>query len=317
MKSFSISRREFLGRGALAAGVLALGAGATPIPLMAEASAGTAPATGAAKRTATDLVALGSTGLMLSRMGIGTGSNNGAMQLAAGTEGFNKLIKYAFDQGITYIDTAPTYRTFGLIKDAIKGLPREKLFILSKVEDAQRGDVLKEIDRHRTAFGVDYVDCMLVHIQIKATWTDDWKKAMDGFLEAQEKKWIKSRGVSCHSLPALRAAVTSDFNQVHLVRVNPQGVRVDGERETSWENGSPKYDIAPVVAELKAMKEKKRGVIGMKIMGNWEFQTDEDRIKSVKYAMARPEIDAVVIGCKNTDEIDKGIKWINAALAEA
>jgi 1-deoxyxylulose-5-phosphate synthase len=316
MKFEPMSRREFLGRSALAAGAVVLAAGGAPV--LGQATTESAPAVGAAgKRTAVDQVMLGSTGLMLSRLGIGTGSNNGETQLAAGVEAFNKMVHYAFDQGITYIDTAPTYRTFGLIKGAIKGLPREKLFILSKLEDGQRGDIVKEIDRHRTTFGVDYVDCMLVHCQFKKGWTGDWKKAMDGILEAQDKKWIKARGVSCHSLPALRAAVASDWNQVHLVRVNPQGVRVDSERENSWENGSPKFEIAPVLAELKNMKEKKRGIIGMKIMGNGEFKADEDREKSVRFAMARPELDAVVIGVKNTDEIDKAIKMINAALAAA
>jgi hypothetical protein len=315
MNSDPISRREFLERSALAAGGVILAVSAAPVLGQAVAAA-TAPATAAAvKRTATDQVTLGSTGLKLSRLGIGTGSNNGETQLAAGVEGFNKLIHHAFDQGITYIDTAPTYRTFGLIKGAIKGLPREKLCIMSKLEDGQRGDILKEIDRHRTMFGVDYVDCMMVHCQYKGTWTDTWKKAMDGIAEAQDKKWIKARGVSCHSLPALRAAVASDWNQVHLVRVNPQGVRVDGMKEVSWENSSPRYDIAPVLVELKNLKEKKRGVIGMKIMGNGEFKTDEDREKSVKFAMSLPELDAVVIGVKNTDEVDKAIKMINAALA--
>ena len=80
---------------------------------------------------------------------------------------------------------------------------------------------------------------------------------------------------------------------------------------------SPNFDITPVVAELKKMKAKNRGVIGMKIMGNGEFTNDADREKSVRFAMAQRELDSVVIGFKSTEEIDKAIKLMNAALAGA
>jgi predicted oxidoreductase len=83
--------------------------------------------------TAVDQVTLGKTELKLSRLGIGTGSIGGSVQRALGTEDFNSLIRYAYDQGITYIDTADAYRTHTMVRDAIKGLPREKLFIQSKM----------------------------------------------------------------------------------------------------------------------------------------------------------------------------------------
>ena len=95
----------------------------------ANAAAGTT-----AKRTAADQVTLGKTGIKLSRLGFGTGSNNGYQQLGLGKSGFVDLIHYAYDQGITYIDTAQAYRTFDWIADATKGLPREKLFIQSKID---------------------------------------------------------------------------------------------------------------------------------------------------------------------------------------
>ena len=42
------------------------------------------------------------------------------------------------------------------------------------------------------------------------------------------------KGVSCHTLPALRAATASDWPEVHLVRVNPQGSYIDNEQD-GWE----------------------------------------------------------------------------------
>ena len=45
-----------------------------------------------------------------------------------------------------------------------------------------------------------------------------WKRIMDAFEEAKARKWIRKKGVSCHSLPALRTAAASDWPEVHLVR---------------------------------------------------------------------------------------------------
>ena len=83
--------------------------------------------------SAADQVILGKTGLKLSRLGFGTGTLGGSVQRKLGSDGFNRLIRYAYDKGITYIDTAQNYQTFSMIREAIKGIPREKLFIQSKM----------------------------------------------------------------------------------------------------------------------------------------------------------------------------------------
>ena len=300
MKPNHLSRRQFLERSVAAASALLVPAAAWARP---EA---------AAKRTAVDQVALGKTGLKLSRLGMGTGSDSGNIQHALGQENFNTLVHYAYDQGITYFDCAQSYKTFDWIGGAIKGLPREKLFIQSKVPGKPE-EVLATIDRHRKVFDTDYVDSMLIHCMVKDHWTDEWKRIMDAFNEAQEKKWILAKGVSCHSLPALRSATVSPWTQVHLVRVNPQCSHIDGMDE-SWERSGK--DLSPVLAEIKEMHAKGRGVIGMKIIGNGEFVKAEDREKSIRFAMSRPELDAIVIGFKSKAEIDEGIKRVNQALAE-
>ena len=299
----SHSRRQFLKHSALTAGALALAPGDL---LLAQATP---------KRTAADLVPLGSTGIKLSRLGMGTGSNNGHVQTALGKEGFKKLVHYAYDQGVRHFDCAESYATFPWLADAIKGLPREKIFIQSKIEHPPT-DVLAAVDRHRKIFDTDYVDSLLVHCMVKPGWTDDWKHVMDGLDQAKDKQWIRAKGVSCHSLPALRASVESDWTEVHLVRVNPQGRRVDGMEISQWTPTDPGHDIAPVLVELKKMRAKGRGVIGMKIIGDGQFINPEDREKSIRFAMSRPELDAIVIGFKSTGEIDEAIERMNRALAE-
>ncbi len=298
MNTQSLSRRQFLERSAAAAGALLLSSCSALKP--------------AAKRTATDQVTLGKTGLKLSRLGFGAGSNSGNVQYGLGRENFNNLIHYAYDQGITYFDCAQSYRTFEWLGGAIKGLPREKVFIQSKI-GGQPENVLEAIDRHRKVYDTDYVDSMLIHCMVKDGWTDQMKRVMDAFNEARQKKWILAKGVSCHSLPALRAATASDWTEVHLVRVNPQAKHIDGMEET-WDK--PGSDLEPVLAELKTMRAKGRGVIGMKIIGNGDFTNPDDREKSIRFAMSRPELSAIVIGMKSREEVDEAISRMNRALAE-
>ena len=306
-KPDGLNRRQFLKTSTALAGTALFAPWAWSQTNASSSVAGSTPV-----RTAADQVTLGRTGIKLSRLGIGTGSNNGHVQIADGKAAFVDLIHYAYDRGITYIDTAEAYATFGMIGDAIKGLPREKLFIQSKV-DGRPQDVLSVIDHHRKTFNTDYVDSLLVHCMTSGQWTDEWKRVMDAFNEAQQRKWIRAKGVSCHSLPALRAAVASDWTEVHLVRVNPQGAYTDAENG-GW--GSRRHDIAPVMEQIKVMRAKGRGVIGMKICGNGTFTSPADREKSIRFAMACRNIDAVVIGFKNRQEIDEAIERINRVLKE-
>lgn len=300
----AFNRRQFLERTAALAGTAFLGSATLP---------GSAATDQAQRRTATDQVTLGRSGIKTSRLGFGAGSNSGNVQKELGREGFERLIRYAYDQGITYIDCAQTYATFEWMGGAIKGLPREKLFLQSKIP-GQPEKVLEVIDRHRQAFNTDYLDSLLIHCMVKDAWTDEWRRIMDAFDEAQAKKLIRAKGVSCHSLPALTCAQQSDWTQIHLVRLNPQGSWVDTPAET-WDAPSNPSHVPAVVEQIKAMRAKGRGIIGMKLIGNGGFTRPEDRETSIRYVMQSGLCDAVVIGFKSPAEIDEAIERINRALA--
>ncbi len=296
MNNRTLTRREFVARTAGAAGAALLA------PRFAGAET---------KRTATDLVTLGKTGLKLSRIGIGTGSRGGRVQFEMGQEKFNRLVHYAYDKGLRYLDCAQSYKTFPWIGDAIKGLPREKIFLLSKIGGKPENPA-EIIDKHLKTYKTDYIDCMLVHCSVKGTWTDDRRRLMDAIDEAQQKGKIRAKGVSCHALPALRVAAASDWVQVNLVRVNPQAKHIDGETP-KW--NQPGKDIAPVMELVKTMAANGHGVIGMKLIGNGDFTKAEDREKSIRFAMAQSDIHAATIGCKSTAEVDEAIERVNRALA--
>ena len=295
-----LNRREFLKTSAAA-----LSAG-----LAAPAVSGAAP------RTAADLVPLGRSGVRISRLGIGTGSNNGAVQRDLGAQGFTRLVHAAYERGIIYIDTAHNYDMHELVRQAIKGLPREKLFIQTKLPwhlpefaDHAAG----HIDRVRRELGTDYVDSLLIHCTTTNTWTRDLRAMQDAYDEAKARGHIRLKGVSCHGLPALGAAATHDWVDVHLARVNAQGRHMDG---AAGEWSEPSNRDA-VMAHLKTMHDRGHGVIGMKLVGNGEFTKAEDRDAAMRFVLACGCVDAVVVGVDSVAQLDETIARMNRILAEA
>ena len=87
------TRREFLKTG-LAAGTLAV--------------TGTFPLS-AARQTATDWITLGKSDVNVTRLAFGTGSISGQVQRDLGQEGFTSLVRYAYDRGIRFFETAESY----------------------------------------------------------------------------------------------------------------------------------------------------------------------------------------------------------------
>ena len=297
-----ITRRQFIRGTAVLAGTAFL------------SSCSTGPFAKKSPPTATDQVTLGKTGLKLSRLGMGTGSKGGSIQRALGQDDFTRLVRYAYDQGITYIDTAQNYKTHEMVGEAIKDLPREKLFIQSKMPGVP-DKPLEVLDRYREELGVDYIDSLLSHCAITPGWDDERRRVLDALEEAKDKKIILSHGVSCHSLPALRRASELDWVDVNLVRINPKGVHMDTTAE-EWNAESDVTHLPAVQQQMAIMRQSGHGVIGMKIIGNGDFTTAEERERSIRFAMQGGLVDAVVIGFKNTAEIDEAILRINRALAQ-
>ncbi len=300
MANERMNRRQFIKNAA------ALTAGAALAPSLMECAA-TAHVPSAA-----DSVALGKTGLRLSRLGFGAGTSSGRVQRDLGHEGFNRLVRYAYDRGITYIDTADGYKTHTWIREAIKGLPREKFFIQTKMGGIPE-DPMKEIDRYREELGVDVIDSLLLHCKIKADWDESHKPLMDAFEKAKAKGIIRLHGVSCHSLPALAKAARLDWVDVNLVRINPQGVAVDAPGE-GWNEDGDASHVPAVLEQLAVTRAKGHGVIGMKLIGDGEFNRFEDRERSIRFAMEPGRVDAAVIGFKSLHEIDEAIMLMNRAL---
>jgi predicted aldo/keto reductase-like oxidoreductase len=156
---------------------------------------------------------------------------------------------------------------------------------------------------------------VLVHAVQTPDWDEERKVVLDALEEAKEKKIIRSHGVSCHSLTALRKAAELDWVDVNLVRINPQGVKIDMLKPARGVNSDGSH-VPNVVEQMKIMRSNGHGIIGMKIFGEGDFTNFADRERSIRHVLHSGLVDAFTIGFKSTSEIDETIQLVNGALSE-
>jgi aryl-alcohol dehydrogenase-like predicted oxidoreductase len=291
------SRRQFLKTTSLAAGAVALGS-ALPIEAVS-------------RDAATEWVTLGKSNVKVTRLAFGTGSFSGKVQRDLGQEEFTRLIRYAYDRGIRFYETAESYGNMHqMLGVALKGIPRDSYRIMSKVTTHDGVDPQQKFDELRRLANTEYFDIMLLHWQHTGTWPADTVRWQDGIMEAQHRQAIVSHGASMHGLPALRQAPQFEWLDVAMIRMNHKGTSMDAEDYATQGLGN----VPEVVTHVKEVKKNNTGVISMKLVGEGSFNR-EDRQAAMKFAFRNAGVDAVTVGYKNTAEIDEAIENLNAAFA--
>lgn len=291
------SRRQFL-KTSLAAGAIA-GVGA--VPLLAEPG------------KATDWVTLGDSGIKVTRLAFGTGTNNGKVQRDLGQAEFNKLVRHAYDQGIRFFECSESYPGMHeMLAIALKGIPREEYRLMTKVTTGDGQDPAKKIDDLRKIAQTDYFDIMLLHIQRAPNWPEQTVEWQDAILEAENKQKVRSRGASVHGLPALRALPGVKWLQIGMIRMNHKGTIMDSDGRDFVDTGN----VPEVVSHVKQVKKEGKGVISMKLVGAGAFSNSrEDRKAAMRFAFRNAGVDCVTVGTKSPAEVDEAIENIGLAFA--
>jgi aryl-alcohol dehydrogenase-like predicted oxidoreductase len=255
--------------------------------------------------TVVDKVKLGNTGLTVSRIAMGTGTVGGGKasnQTRLGTEAFVRMAHHAYQRGLRFFDMADSYGSQPFVGAALKGLPREQVTLMTKLwthpDGSDKLEPVKEnIDRLRQEIGTDYIDILLMHCMMDGEWTGNRTHYMDGFSKAKQEGIVKAVGVSCHSLDALAKAAEFPWVDVILARLNPFGTNMDA-------------DPATVNAILAKAKRNGKGVIGMKIFGEGKHVTDEERERSIKFAVTEGNIHCMTLGLESIAQMDDAIERV-------
>lgn len=261
---------------------------------------------GTEKKYAWDRVKLGNSGIEVSRMAMGTGTNGGGKSSnqtrQLGIKGLSDLLRAAYDEGITFWDSADGYGSHPHLKEALKSVPREKVVIMSKTGARTADDMKSNLERFKQEIGTDYIDIILLHAVTNPDWRNDLKGPMEVLSEAKEKGTVKMLGISCHSLSALEAATEEPWIEFNLARWNPAGAHMDA-------------DVSVVEKVLTKMKANGKSIMGMKVLGQGDLTDKKD--ECLQFQLGTSFIDCFTIGIESYDQFKDLSKRIPEASIRA
>jgi predicted aldo/keto reductase-like oxidoreductase len=289
-----IDRRRLLGL-STAAAIAHRGAGA--------ASATTGGASSGIRR----YVRLGRTGLTVSEIGFGSASSYDP-----------DLVRHALDRGVTFFDTAESYR-FGWSEEAVgEGLRgvRDRVVLSSKTKAGARdtrSEMMAALEGSLRRLRTDYLDVYFNHAvnDVARMQNPEWRAFTE---RAKEQGKIRFRGMSGHGsrlAPCLDYAIEHDLVDVVLVAYSfaQDPDFLDRLRHT--------FHFVAIQPELPraldAAKAKDVGVVAMKtLMGArlndmrpYEREGDTFAQAAFRWVLSSPRVDALLISMTSVARIDE------------
>lgn len=257
------------------------------------------------------------------RIGFGTGMRGGQRRSDLVRSGYPKaieLLRYAYDQGIRLFDCADMYGTHDVVAEALKGKPRESYVLVSKIwlhpngglPEIERPDPEISIKRFLREIKTDYIDVVQIHCIMDALWTEGYAEAMRSLEKLKKAGLIRAHGISSHSNAATELAAGTEWCDVIHVRINSEGLAMDGPRDDAAAR------VADSVRAAQKAHEAGKGIIAMKIIGQGEGTMVVDaelRKKSTKFVMNLGSINVMIVGFTEKEHITEFVTNV-AALSE-
>lgn len=247
-----------------------------------------------------ETVNLGLTDITTSRLCFGTGTrgwNHRSNQGDLGIDRLSYLLRYAYERGVTFWDTADMYGTHEHVAMAMRQIDRDSVTITSKTVSRTADGVQSDIERFLHELETDYIDILLLHCLTDADWPTSMRGPMDVLSEYKENGKIRAIGCSCHDFGALQAASECDWVDINLVRINREGHAMCASPDL-------------VIPVINAMNTKGQGVYGMKVMGGGRELTARPT-EAVEFVMNLPSVHAFVIGMMDEGEILANINVVS------
>ena len=234
---------------------------------------------------------LGNTGIIVSELAFGT-LVMGPLQANLDIPRGQHLLEYAFDQGITFFDTAHLYKTYPYFY----GLPqhkKQKMVINSKSYAYTYEDMTSHIDQGLKAIGRDYFDIFMLHEQESVITLNGHKEALRAMQDAKKAGKIRAIGVSTHTVTLVRDLLLHpEFEVVHPIFNKAS----HGLREGS---------IEEMMTAVENLYKAGVGLFVMKPLGGGRLYLDF--LGSLQFVHHYPYKHAVAVGVKNEAEIDVNI----------
>lgn len=250
---------------------------------------------------------LGTTGLKVSKLGFGTYDFGVEANRVSPEEG-GRILTAAFELGVNFWDTSDDYGSHPHVACALEQVPRREVVVATKTSAHTGPGAAKSLERSLKELDTDYVDILFLHY-VKSDWVDGCRKVLKELADAKASGMAKAIGVSTHSVKVARDSAA--FEDVDVVLAVTCGAKETTLRRlpenVPLEDGS----MREMFDAIRAIHEAGKGTIGMKSLGTGAPALVEDYRSFIRSIARLSFVDALLIGMKKLDEVEKNI----AALA--
>lgn len=250
-------------------------------------------------------VLLGNTGLEVSVVGFGV-LPIGPSQLALPVEEGAEIIKYAFKNGINFIDTAQYYRAYPYISKALENEDFGNIVICSKSLTDDYDEMMEAIAEAQKKLNRDIIDIFLMH-EVRSGQLEERQRAWEALIDAKQKGLVRAIGLSTHHVDITHAAASMPELDVVFPLINyaSLGIRKGEEFATKEE----------MMEAIRECKKAGKGVFSMKAFGGGGLTGHYQ--EALDYVFSQPEIESVMIGFGKIQEVDDLLSYLNGSMDPA
>ena len=160
-------------------------------------------------------IRLGKTELFVSSIGFG-----GIPMTRLSVEEGTKLVRYCFDKGITFFDTAPLYGDSEVKVGAGVDGVRDQVILATKTIKRRKSEAAEELEKSLSRLRTDYIDLYQLHNVADSETLENVLApggAYEAAIQAQESGKVRHIGMTSHNIDvAVKACKTGLFSTIQI-----------------------------------------------------------------------------------------------------
>jgi len=233
-----------------------------------------------------------------------------------------KMVRYAYDQGVRFFDTARVYaESEGIMGNGLKGI-RDNVYLATKVAVSNPAQVRASVEKSLSELQTDYVDCMQVHSPaIEAVGAEGGMKIYEELEKLRSEGMIRFIGLTTHAAfeEVFKMLDTGSFDQVLLAR---------GYIHRGYTNMISHPNLEWREKCITRAHELGMGIVAMKVMGanllgrgSASYVADYDKAErkklpgaAIRYVLDDERISMLNIGMSVTADVNDNLKLLKSNL---